>query len=264
MRPPALVAWVSQQPWELGPRAPQLRVRGCAGGFWEWREKPCHLKPQTKDLKEYLWSGLSLVPRQGDVPKGHLSHHQSPCHRDPTSCHSHQPQHGPVGPGLPLGTSCPPPRCWSPQPQLEHCSARCLCFRRQRPLAQPRGWESKSSTQFSDPLFLVPPYHLRGGVSKNGLYLRPSRSYDVGWGTGRVDDSHGGLSFIALFWAHVPIGPSPLPALPPSRERNPAPERPDNTPRTAVRKQPSSRRGSALNPDLCALPRVRLPMHSPL
>lgn len=67
------------------------------------------LHPDKKDLKEYLWSGLSLVPRQGDVPKGHLSHHQAPSHRDPTSCHSRQPQCGPLGSGLPLMTSYTPP-----------------------------------------------------------------------------------------------------------------------------------------------------------
>lgn len=82
---------------------PCQKAERTAGGFWGWREKPT-------SSQSNLRSGLSPVPRQGDVPKGHPSHHWASSEAQPHA--------------TPAGHSTVPWRLASPQDFLHSLANR--------------------------------------------------------------------------------------------------------------------------------------------
>lgn len=72
-----LETWVPPLQWGLREAEGSLlnSFRGCAGGFWGWREKTSCLQPTRKDPREYPVARAQPGAMRGDAPKGHLSHH---------------------------------------------------------------------------------------------------------------------------------------------------------------------------------------------
>ena len=115
---PAEIPWVCSlgwlrtvpSPWEPKPTVPGCSGLPCrkaertAGASGDGERSPLPARQST------LWSGLSPVPRQGDIPKGHPSHHWAPSEAQPHA--------------TPAGHSTVPWRLASPQDFLHSLANR--------------------------------------------------------------------------------------------------------------------------------------------